>query len=152
MLDSLYLTEREAKRILDTDHLTVKEKQRGYYYYATEKIDPPELMFFDMVRSPSAEVRRYGFREYETFISLPAAIYSFFLHVFRPETQEEDWYTRNELPKDHTVFNFEADSIIKHPLLQGLLEAGKLNMKLKGLSLTDVKRVGKSMGMPEILP
>lgn len=150
MLDCLYLTEREAKRILDTDHLTVKEKQRGYYYYATEKIDPPELMFFDMVRSPSAEVRRYGFREYETFISLPAPIYSFFLHVFRPETQEEGWYTRNELPKDHAVFNFEADSIIKHPLLQGLLEAGKLNMKLKGMSLTEVKRVGKSMGMPEI--
>lgn len=152
LLSRLFITERQALSILNTSDLIVKEKSRDYYYYReTEKFTPPELMFFKSARYVSSTLQRYGYKQRETFITFPAVIYPYFIKVFCPETNHQEWFTREELPKDdYTVCNFEMDSVAKFPLIQGLLNAGKLPMKPKGVGMSDVKRVAKSLGLMEI--
>lgn len=152
LLDRLYVTEREALQLLHTDRLVVKEKRHGYYYYnTTEKFDPPELMCLQTKRSISATIHKYGYRDYETFITFPAALYEYFMQAFHPERRNILWITRTDLPSaDYTVCNYEMDSVAKYPLLKGFLRAGKISMKSKGFSLSDVKRAAKSMGLIEI--
>lgn len=152
LLGNPYITEREAKGILKVDSLVVTEKHNGYYRYNnTEKLSQPELMFLKQLRAPSATVVRYGFRQYETFLMLPVAVYPFFARMFCSKTELRAALIRDELPSSgYTVCNLEVDSVAKFPLMQGLLKAGKVQMRQKGVGLTDVKRIAKSLGLAEI--
>lgn len=152
LLDQLYVSESQAKIVLHTDTFIVVEKQHGYYYYNTkEKITPDELLFLSTTRSLSNTKTHYVYRQYDTFVTLPAAVYPYFLHALKPETDEETWFTRQSLPSDdYQVINLEVDSVAKFDLLQSLLKANKMPLKQKGVGVTDVKRAAKSLGLPEI--
>lgn len=152
LLDQLFISESRAKKVLHTDTLVVVEKQHGYYYYnSKEKISPDELMFLNTTRSLSSTIVRYGYRQNETFVTLPAAVYPYFLHALRPETSEETWFTRQSLPSaDYQIVNLEVDSVAKFALLQSLLKANKMPLKQKGVGAADVKRAAKSLALSEI--
>ena len=147
LLSKIYVSIDEAKQVLKEQRVIIEEQHRGYYYYnKTEKLDPPELMFFTITRSLSATKMRYGYRQKATFLTVPPAIYPYFYNLFFPEAKD----TAAKPGNDHIVCNFEADSVAKYPLLQGLIKADKLQVKTKGVGLSDIKRVGKTLALDEI--
>lgn len=150
LLIHIYTTEKEAQRILKTKNVLIS-KTRSYYYSAA-KWNDKGFEFFNITNSLSTTLR-YGYREHADYICLTTTMHQFFFPLFYPDAYRSD----NALPQlpdgpEFQVFDFEAECVNKFSLLSGLLKAGEVSIKVRGVSQADTKKAAKKLGLQEFFP
>jgi hypothetical protein len=110
VLFKLFVTQKEAKKILKTT-TNLFSQERSYYYYSDKIVwNKREYGWFRTENFRSAEVGRYGYRDYESYITISPAIHALFLPLFFPEAFDQE-IGLNELPEGHyRTLLFETDS------------------------------------------
>lgn len=152
ILIKLFVTQKKAKEILNTtDNLF--SQQRSYYYYSDRIVwNKREYNWFSTESLHATEVGRYGYRDYESFITVSPTIHAFFLPIFYPEAFDQE-IGRSELPEGHyRTVNLEADSHARYQLFCGLYQHGDFPLKKKGVGLADMKRGQKKLALTEFFP
>ncbi|MBQ3753427.1 MAG: hypothetical protein II864_07765 [Prevotella sp.] len=152
LLFKLFVTQKEAKQILKTTS-DLFGQQRSYYYYSDNIVwNKREFGWFTTGNFRSAEVGRYGYRDYEAYITVSPAIHALFLPVFFPETFDQE-VGLNNLPEGHyRTINLEADSYAHYQLFCGLYQQGEFPLKKKGVGTADMKRAQKKLSLAEFFP
>lgn len=152
LLFKLFVTQKEAKQILKTTS-NLFSQQRSYYYYSDYIVwNKREFGWFTTGNFRSAEVGRYGYRDYETYITVSPAVHALFLPVFFPETFDQEIGLIN-LPEGHyRTLNLEADSHVHYQLFCGLYQHGEFPLKKKGVGTADMKRAQKKLSLTEFFP
>ena len=152
ILFKLFVTQKEAKQILKTTS-NLFNQERSYYYYS-DKItwNKPEYGWFTTGNYRSSGVGRYGFRDYESYITVSPAIHAVFLPFFFPEAFDQE-IGLNQLPEGHfRTINFEAESQSHYQLFCGLYQQGEFPLKKKGVGAADMKRAQKKLALAEFFP
>ena len=152
LLTKLYITQAEAKTILKTTDSLFSSK-RSYYYYSDNIVwNKREFGWFTTASFRSATVSKYGYRDYEQFITVTPTIHSLFLPVFYPEAFDEQ-AGLSQLPEGHyRTVNLEADSHAHYQLYCGLYHQGQFPLKKKGVGVADMKRAQKKLALNEFFP
>ena len=152
ILLKLYVTHQEAQQILNTtDNLF--SQNRSYFYYSNKVVwNRREYGWFTTESFRSAEVGRYGYRDYEFYITVTPTIHSLFLPIFFPEAFDQE-VGLNELPKGHyRTINNESESQVHYQLFCGLFQQGAFPLKKKGIGVADMKRAQKKLALAEFFP
>ena len=152
LLFKLFVSQKEAKQILKTTS-DLFGKQRSYYYYNDKVVwNKREFGWFTTGNFRSAEVGRYGYRDYEAYITVSPAIHALFIPIFFPETFDQE-VGLNNLPEGHyRTVNLETDSHAHFQLFCGLYQQGEFPLKKKGVGVTDMKRAQKKLALAEFFP
>lgn len=152
LLFKLFVTQKEAKQILKTTS-NLFSQQRSYYYYNDKMVwNKREYGWFTIANFRSAEVGRYGYRDYEGYITISPAIHALFLPVFFPECFDQE-VGLNALPEGHyRTINLEADSYAHYQLFSGLYQQNQFPLKKKGVGTADMKRAQKKLALAEFFP
>ena len=152
LLTNFYVSETEAMAILKREENMISHSS-SWYSSRGEGWKSKQFYFFSYTRSNSAtRLTRYGYRERDYFIYLYPEFYRVFYPLFFPE-HEQPPVIVSQLPNEqYSVFDFEADSLAKYTLLSGMLETKEIGFTKRGLSLSDLKRAGKRLGMEELFP
>lgn len=149
LLFKLFVTQKEAKQILKTTS-NLFSQERSYYYYSDKVVwNKREFGWFTTSNLRSAEVGRYGYRDYESYITFSPAVHALFMPVFFPETFDQE-VGLNNLPEGHyRTVNLEADSYAHYQLFCGLYQQGEFPLKKKGVGTADLKRAQKKLSLTE---
>ena len=152
VLFKLFVTQKEAKKILKTT-TNLFSQERSYYYYSDKIVwNKREYGWFRTESFRSAEVGRYGYRDYESYITISPAIHALFLPLFFPEAFDQE-VGLNELPEGHyRTLLFETDSQAHYQLFCGLYQQGEFPLKKKGVGTADMKRAQKKLALAEFFP
>ena len=152
ILFKLFVTQKEAKKILKTTN-NLFSQERSYYYYSDKIVwNKREFGWFSIENYRSAEIGRYGYREYESYITISPAIHAIFLPLFFPEAFDQE-IGLNELPEGHyRTVNFEAESQAHYQLFCGLYQQGEFPLKKNGVGTADMKRAQKKLALTEFFP
>ena len=152
LLFNLFLTQKEAKHILKTTS-NLFSRERSYYYYSDKIVwNKREYGWFTIQNYRSAEIGRYGYRDYESYITVSPAVHAIFLPVFFPEAFDQE-VGLNELPEGRfRTVNFEAESQAHYQLFCGLYQQGEFPLKKKGVGTSDMKRAQKKLALTEFFP
>jgi len=150
LLIHIYMTEQEAQRILNTKTVLISKTRS--FYYSTTKWAAKGFEFFNISNS-LATTMRYNFREHADYICLTTTIHQFFFPLFYPDAYRAD----NALPQlpdgpEYQIFDFETECVNKFSLLSGLLKAGEVSIKVRGVSQADTKKAAKKLGLQEFFP
>ena len=152
VLFKLFVSQKEAKQILKTTS-NLFSQERTYFYYS-ERVtwNKREYGWFTTENFRSSEVGRYGYRDYESYITVTPAVHAIFLPRFFPEAfdQEVGLY---QLPEGYyRIVNFEAESLTRFHLFSSLYQQGEFPLKKKGVGVTDMKRAQKKLALSEFFP
>ena len=152
VLFKLFVTQKEAKQILKTTN-NLFSMERSYYYYSDRIVwNKREYGWFTTGNFRSAEVGRYGYRDYESYITVSPAVHAIFLPLFFPEAFDQE-VGLNQLPEGHyRTINFEAESLAHYQLFCGLYQQGEFPLKKKGVGTADMKRAQKKLALTEFFP
>lgn len=152
LLFKLFVTQKEAKQILKTTS-NLFSQERSYYYYSDKVVwNKREFGWFTTSNLRSAEVGHYGYRDYESYITISPAVHALFMPVFFPETFDQE-VGINNLPEGHyRTINLEADSYAHYQLFCGLYQQGEFPLKKKGIGVADMKRAQKKLSLAEFFP
>lgn len=146
VLANIFVSQKTAKEILHTSDNLLGES-RTYYYSNSVKWNRRELGWFTTASFRSAKPSRWGYREYERFITVSAFIHGLFFPHFFPEMYEDD-NSLAELPSDNwTTYNFEAESFSAFNLFCGLFQQDELPLRAKGINTSDLKRAQKKLAL-----
>jgi hypothetical protein len=152
LLYKLFVTHQEAQQILKTTNNLFSQKNSFYYYSDKIVWNKPEYGWFTTDAYRSAEVGRYGYRDYTNFITISPAIHALFMPVFFPEAFDTE-IGLNNLPEGHyRTINLEADSYSHYQLFSGLYQQGEFPIKKKGVGTADMKRAQKKLALLEFFP
>ena len=152
ILFKVFVTQKEAKKILKTTS-NLFSQERSYYYYSDKVVwNKREYGWFSTESFRSAELSRYGYRDYESYITVSPAVHALFLPIFYPEAFDEE-VGLNELPEGHyRTINLEAESQVHYQLFCGLYQQGEFPLKKKGVGTADMKRGQKKLALTEFFP
>ena len=114
LLFKLFVTQKEAKQILKTTS-DLFSQQRSYYYYSDNIVwNKREFGWFTTGNFRSAEVGRYGYRDYETYITVSPAVHALFLPVFFPETFDQEIGLINRTPETAGITSSPLGSSVNY--------------------------------------
>lgn len=148
VLINIYVSEEQAKSLLNTDRI-FKNTDRWYSYYDSVSWAQPGFDFFDRCRSLGPEFARYHYRESRYFIKADENFSKYFFRVFFPEAFDEE-LSLAQLPEgNYRVFDMEQECQARYTLMSSLLKTGKVSLTAKGISLGDIKRAAKQLGLGE---
>ena len=148
VLVNIYVSEEQAKRLLNTDRI-FKNADRWYSYFDSASWAQPGFDFFDRCRSLSPEFARYHYRENRYFIKADEKFCRYFFRVFFPEAFDEE-LSLAQLPEgNYRVFDMEQECQARYTLMSSLLKTGRVALTAKGISLADIKRAARQLGLEE---
>lgn len=146
VLTNVYVSEGEAKNILKTNDIISEER---ISYYRVSKFAVANLSLLSLTQGLSAMASRYGYRARASFVTVHPRLFPYFFQAFFPAAYEQE-IGRTQLPDSGLlVCNYEAESVSKYMLVSSLIQAGELGLRTKGISMSDVKRVAKKVGLEE---
>jgi len=152
LLFNIFLTHTEAKLILKTSNDLLSQQRSNYYSGGGVIWKKREYGFFTTANYRASEKSKYGYRDYETFITLKKSIRDLFMPHFFPEACDSE-ASLNELPDGQwQTVNFEIESQTQYQLFAGLMAQDALPVKKKGIGITDMKRAMKKMALTEFFP
>ena len=148
VLINIFVSEEQAKRLLNTDCI-FKNTDRWYSYYDSASWARPGFDFFDRCRSLSPEFAHYHYRESRYFIKADENFSRYFFRVFFPEAFDDE-LSLAQLPEgNYRVFDMEQECQARYTLMSSLLKTGKVSLTAKGISLADIKKASKQLGLEE---
>ena len=151
VLSNIFVSQETAKKILRTSKNLFKE-ERSYYYSTRFKWNNRECGWFSTASLRSGKVDRWGYRDYENFITVNAFIHSLFFPYFFPEVYEDDT-SLAELPVGNwRTLSMESESITAFHLFNGLFQHDEFPLKKKGIGTSDLKRAQKKLALTEFFP
>ena len=143
----IYVSEEEAMSILKTSKPILTQKDT--WYFSGLKFTQPGFEMFEYVKSYAASTGNDYYRRDINFIRPVKPFYKHLLHLLFPEMFDTERSLATLPAIDFRVLDMEQESVNHYPLLASMLISGKLTMTAKGVSLADIKRVAKQMGLTE---
>ena len=146
-----YVSHEEAQSILCTEEELFTGKSYSYYFADSIKWNRLEMHWFMVERLRSDKTDRYGYRQYESFITISDEVRGLFFPVFFPRKTYTQTFSQLPEGRFRTV-SLETDSVARFPLFTSIFKQGQLPMKKKGITAADMKRAQKIMALQEIFP
>ena len=147
LLLNIYCSEATAMKILKTSD-TLFSSDSSWYYARSANWNKRGFDFFSLTRSLSADKARWGYREERFYIRMKSYVQGLFFPLFFSDAYGDP--TISQLPDNQfLLFDFEEECHTKYNLLSSLIQTGKVQIKVKGVSQADVKRAAKQLGMEE---
>lgn len=154
MLRDIVVDKDTAKDILHTRKPLFKNTDSYSFYFSRKDIkwEKTECKWFDINYYISSNIRTYGYRKSEGFITIRRFIHTVFLPVFFPNLENTGTGPAELDSNEWRIFDFERESLMRYHLFSGLIEQGELPFKKTGIGIHDVKRVQKSLMLNEFFP